>query len=228
MPWFTMKSAGGEEAKPKEEISFGANLPIGTKALASKVKDVSDRLTQSHKKYRSEIEKYKQIAEFNKKLSSSYLANLDAMLDVSTLLNEYTEFFDKLVDALNQSDATIDELSLKDIAYLRDLTKDKLDDFSTKFTKETKKAIDLFTQFEEPVKAKHVERAQESLASTITNAGVVLEKVTNANKQQNANKTSNSTKSQSGGRKASARKRVVAKNGSSSLKSFKDTSRKIR
>ncbi len=181
----------------KTSVSFGANLPVGNKALSAEISEVGQKFVKTNTKYRTEIDKYKKIAEFNKKLSSSYIANIHAIVDVSKLLNDYALFFNILKEEINKTEGQIGTLQASDIQYLENLTKAKMDEFSSKFIEQSEKVRGLYTKYGQEEEAKTISSAQEQLKNTVTNAGITYQSLLN------------STKPAAGG--ASNKKRVVKK-----------------
>lgn len=181
----------------KTSVSFGANLPVGNKALSAEISEVGQKFVKTNTKYRTEIDKYKKIAEFNKKLSSSYIANIHAIVDVSKLLNDYALFFNILKEEINKTEGQIGTLQASDIQYLENLTKAKMDEFSSKFIEQSEKVRGLYTKYGQEEEAKTISSAQEQLKNTVTNAGITYQSLLN------------STKSSAGG--ASKKKRVIKK-----------------
>lgn len=164
----------------KTNASFGANLPVGNKALSAEISEVGQKFVKTNTKYRTEIDKYKKIAEFNKKLSSSYIANIHAVIDVSKLLNDYALFFNILKEEINKTEGQIGTLQTADIQYLENLTKAKLDEFSNKFIEQSEKVRGLYSKYGQEEEAKTISSAQEQLKNTVTNAGITYQSLLNS------------------------------------------------
>lgn len=162
--------------------SFGANLPIGNKALSAEISNVGDKFSKTNEKYRNEINKYKRIADFNKKLSVSYIANIHAMIDVSKLLNDYALFFNLLKDEIMKTDGQIGSLKAEDIQYLESLTKAKIDEFSNSFTANAEKVKKLYIHYDQQSEVKTIEEAQVSMTNLITDANVTYKNLLNTTK----------------------------------------------
>jgi hypothetical protein len=182
----------------KTSVSFGANLPVGNKALSTEISEVGQKFVKTNTKYRTEIDKYKKIAEFNKKLSSSYIANIHAIVDVSKLLNDYALFFNILKEEINKTEGQIGTLETSDIQYLENLTKAKMDEFSNKFIEQSEKVRSLYAKYGQTEEAKTISSAQEKIKTTLTNAEITYKSLLN----------STPVNSTSGG---AARKKRVAK-----------------
>lgn len=159
-------------------VSFGANLPVGSKALSAEINDVGEKFSKTNKKYRDEIDKYKKIADFNKKLSSSYIANIHAMVDVSKLLNDYALFFNLLKEEIAKTESQIGTLKTEDIQYLESLTKAKMDDFSSKFLSESDKVKILYSKYGQEQEVKNIITAQEAIKTTVGDATTTYKSLT--------------------------------------------------
>lgn len=152
-----------------KSASFGANLPIGSKGLSSEINEVGEKFTKTSKNIKSEIEKYKKINEFNKKLSASYVNNMHVMVDVSKLLNDYAQFFNLLKTQLDNM-GDIGHLKQEDIAYLENLTRAKMESFASDFIKQSDNVKSLYEKYGQNKEAEKLSSAQQSLRSVIDNA----------------------------------------------------------
>lgn len=174
---------------PAPSVSFGANLPVGNKALSAEISEVGHKFVRANKKYRDEIDKYKKIAEFNKKLSSSYITNVHAMIDVSKLLNDYALFFNLLKEEIEKTEGQIGTLKTEDIQYLENLTKAKMEEFSNRFVEQSEKVKVLYNKYGQPDEARTIGTAQEYLKGVVSNAGVTYQGLLNATRQKGGKKT---------------------------------------
>jgi len=170
MSFFGFGNTSSANGAKSTSVSFGANLPVGNKALSAEISEVGQKFVKTNKKYRDEIDKYKKIAEFNKKLSSSYIANVHAIIDVSKLLNDYALFFNILKEEISKTEGQIGTLQASDIQYLENLTKAKMEEFSNKFIDQSDKVRGLYTKYGQETEAKMITSAQEQLKSTVSNA----------------------------------------------------------
>ncbi len=186
------KSSNASSVKPPNasvsstsspSVSFGANLPVGNKALSAEISEVGQKFAKTSKKYRDEIDKYKKIADFNKKLSSSYIANVQAVIDVSKLLNDYALFFNMLKEEINKTEGQIGTLQAADIQYLENLTKAKMEQFSARFIEQSEKVRTLYNKYGQQEEAKTLGSAQESLKTVVNNAGIAYQSLLNSTKQ---------------------------------------------
>ena len=192
-------------------VSFGANLPVGNKALSVEISEVGQKFAKTSKKYRDEIDKYKKIADFNKKLSSSYIANVQAAIDISKLLNDYALFFNMLKDEINKTEGQIGTLQLADIQYLENLTKAKMEQFSSRFIEQSEKVRILYTKYGQQEEAKTLGSAQESLKTVVDNAGIAYQTLVNSTKQPSVG-GSRKQKTKSDSKKTTMVKKTSGKN----------------
>lgn len=167
----------------KPSVSFGANLPIGNKALSAEITEVGQKFVKTNKKYRDEIDKYKKIADLNKKLSSSYIANIHAMVDVSKLLNDYAFFFNLLKDEIATTEGQIGTLKQEDIQYLENLTKAKMDEFSNRFMEQSDKVKILYNKYGQNEEVQRIASAQETFKGTIGDVSTTYQSLVNATMQ---------------------------------------------
>lgn len=177
----SVKAPNAASASPS--VSFGANLPVGNKALSAEISEVGQKFAKTNKKYRDEIDKYKKIADFNKKLSSSYIANVQAAIDISKLLNDYALFFNMLKDEINKTEGQIGTLQAADIQYLENLTKAKMEQFSSRFIEQSEKVRALYNKYGQQDEAKTLGSAEESLKTVVSNAGITYQSLLNSAKQ---------------------------------------------
>jgi hypothetical protein len=149
---------------PKQQSnSFGYKLS-GTAGLPADLENMKGNIITSNKKYREELTKYREIAKFNQQLSNSYIKNLEAMVDVSRVLNYYVEIFSLFKDEFEKNEALIGtSLKTSDIGYLEKLTRGKIDDLSNKFMTETEKLKKMYSAFGKTEEVSRVSEAQDSL-----------------------------------------------------------------
>ena len=79
---------------PDKSPAPSLGISLGAKdGMSNELEQVTKKIKNTSRRYTSEIGKYKEIAAFNKKLSESYMQNLQAMVDVSRLLEQYANVF---------------------------------------------------------------------------------------------------------------------------------------
>jgi hypothetical protein len=124
--------------------SFGVVTDSKFKA-AVKIDEFSKQLNTTSSKLKNEVNKYKQIAALNKKLTESYVTNYTTMIDISKLLKDYAEIFDKLSVILQKYENI--EISPIDMDHLKQITKEKLDQITGEFNKQSKTIGSLYTKY---------------------------------------------------------------------------------
>lgn len=156
--------------------SFGANI-AGVDGLPSQLVKVKGDIQQSQEKVRREIEKYKQVVNFNKQLSTAYERNLHVMVDISQVLTYYVEIFNLLRDEFSKSNELMNSSSLKtsDIAYLEKLTKSQIDTLNKRFMEESEKLKKMYTEYGKKDELTRITEAQGNLVKTTTDADTVFE-----------------------------------------------------
>jgi hypothetical protein len=207
---------------PSPSASFGANIPVGNKALSAEISEAGQKFVKANKKYRDEIDKYKKIAEFNKKLSTSYIENVHAMIDVSKLLNDYALFFNLLKEEIAKTEGQIGTLQASDIAYLENLTKSKMEEFSNRFIEESNKVKALYDKYGQDAEAKTISTAQEDIKGIVGNATTTysdIVELTRPTQGGRSRKVSTST------RAAASKSRTTSRSKSSHSKSTRATKR---
>ena len=158
----------------KQESSFGANMSLENKSLSKELVDIGDKFVSTNKKYVSEIEKYKKIVEFNKRLSNSYIGNLKVMVDVSKLLNDYATLFEMLKQEISKTEQHVGTLTSKDIEYLADLTRAKLEQFNQVFVGQSKKVKDIYIKYDQGDEANRITQAEESIKNVMDDASKTI------------------------------------------------------
>lgn len=203
-------SKGGADETPKPAtVSLGANLPIGSKALSAEINNISAKFSKTNLKYRTEIEKYKKIAEFNKALSKSYMTNVVAMVDISKLLRDYASFFRVLKEEIEKTDSQMGTLKSEDIQYLESLTKSKVEDISKQFLETSDEVKGLFKLYGEDGDEKKIENVQESFKGIVEQANSTFGTLkTSVENNAKANAAA-SASSQKGGRQRRTQVKVT-------------------
>lgn len=164
----------GPAARPADSTTFGYN--IEKKDTVAQMHGIKDRMKTTTNKYIGELDKYKEVARFNKQLSKSYIANLDVMVDVSKILNMYVETIEFIKKQIERAEQALGKpLDANDLAYLSQLTKENINTLYTKFFEETNKLSQLFAnnpefrpELERVQKAQTEMRGTPELASNVT------------------------------------------------------------
>jgi len=151
--------------------SLGINL--GAKdGMSSELEQVTKKIKNTSRRYTSESGKYKEIAAFNKKLSESYMQNLQAMVDVSRLLEQYANVFFILREEIEKMEKALGiELQVQDFQYLENMTKDRMAELTAKFNKEADDLKKLYSKYGKIDEVNQLDGAQKLVNMSVTNAG---------------------------------------------------------
>ena len=168
--------------KPASNTSFGTSLPINSKSLSAEINEVGEKFIKTNNKYRTEIEKYRKIAAFNKNLSKSYITNITAMIDVSKLLNDYSVFFNILKTEIENTNNNLTTIKPEEIEYLKSLTDDKLEQLLTVFKTQTDKVKDIYKKFGQTDEYNTIDAAQNLISSLPVSAKTTYSTLTTGGK----------------------------------------------
>ena len=155
--------------------TFGANLTRNAKTVSSQIEDFSKKFKTINQKYREDISKYKKMTELNKKLSASYLMNLNAMMDISKLLTQYVGFFNIIKQELATTTGDLSTVSVFDVEYVENLTRAKLQQFNENFIKETDKIKKLYGRSDDEYKM--LESSQKSISQVMNAASKLKQSI---------------------------------------------------
>lgn len=158
----------GKSTSSSSSFGYKVNSIDG---VPSELESVKGKIVQTSKKYRDELTKYREIAAFNQQLSNGYVRNLEAMVDVSRIMNYYIEIFNVLRDEFDKNERVLGtSLTNVDISYLERLTKSKMDELNNKFMNESEKLKKLYSQYGKNEELARVQEAQRSLMTTTESA----------------------------------------------------------
>lgn len=175
MSWFSSKSP--------EPTSFGYNI-TSSAGMPAELENMKGNIMKTSKKYRDELSKYREIAKFNQQISNSYIRNLEAMVDVSRVLNYYVEIFNILREEFERNDKLLGtSLKTADIGYLERLTKTKIDELNTKFMTESERLKKMYTAYGKNDELARINEAQNNLKATSEGAEAALDFVKTAENQ---------------------------------------------
>jgi hypothetical protein len=142
MSWF---SGLVSQSSKESESGFGYN--IDKKNTVTDMHNMQKKMEKTTTKYIGELDKYKEIAKFNKQLTKSYIANLDIIVDVSKVLNMYMETIEVIRTQIERAEQALGKpLDAQDLAYLAEITKENISKLSQNFLTETTKLQGLFAK----------------------------------------------------------------------------------
>jgi hypothetical protein len=152
--------------KTAPNSSFGYKIN-SVDGIPTELEAVKGNILKTNKKYREELSKYREIAKFNQQISNGYIRNLEAMVDVSRILNYYSEIFNVLRSEFEKNEQVLGTaLRTSDISYLERLTKSKMDELNNKFISETERLKKLYNQYGKNEELQRVVDAQNNLRAT--------------------------------------------------------------
>lgn len=164
-------------SKPTSNSTFGYKVN-SIDGIPSNLEMFKGKILKTNKIYRDEITKYREIAAFNQQLSKGYIRNLEAMVDVSRLLNYYVEIINTLRDEFEKNDKVLGtSLTPADISYLESLTKSKIDDLNNRFMSESEKLKKMYNQYGQTQELARVVEAQNNLMATTNAADQTMTKI---------------------------------------------------
>lgn len=169
---------------PSSNSAFGYKVS-GVEGIPSELEAVKGTIVRTSKKYREELSKYREIAAFNEQLSKGYIRNLEAMVDVSKILNYYVDIFNVLKEEFDQNDKIMGStLTPIDIGYLERLTKSKMDELNNKFMNESEKLKKIYTTYGKSQEIARVVEAQNNLRATTEGADKTYANINRLQQQQ--------------------------------------------
>lgn len=174
------KSGTPATTSPTLGINISASDGINTELA-----HVTSKLRSTNKKYTDEIVKYKEIAEFNKSLSASYMQNIKAMINVSQLLEQYANIFNVLKEETDKLEKALGvQLNVQDFQYLENMTKDKMAELNDKFIKETDSLKKVFDKYGKKQESEDISNAQLMMKKSLSNAANTYNKLVTIDKEQ--------------------------------------------
>lgn len=163
--------------KPREKSLGETTVGLTNPNLKGQLSSMTDKIKGSNEKYRKEIEKWKKVSSLNKSLTESYLTNMNVMIDVSGLLNEYVHFLEVLNQEITKMDTQFQSLTKDDIGHIQALTNDTIKNFTSQFMTETDKIKKLYDTIglSNSKEKLDLEKAQTALGATMQVAKSITE-----------------------------------------------------
>jgi len=196
--------------------ALGVNIGKNDKNINQEIEQVTKQIQRTNKKYTDEIDKYKEIAKFNQKLTQSYVQNLQVIVDVSKLLEQYANVFYVLREETQKLEKTLGmDFNIQEFQYLENMTKDKMQELNAQFFKETEGIKKLYEQFGKPDEVRNISNAQNLMATSLASSKETFDKLQEMDKlskmhvggtKAKKNHLRKSNKSMINGRKAKSTK----------------------
>lgn len=136
-----------EQAASTNSQMFGVKLPDDNKVAKIELNALAKKYAERSKKIDDHIKKATKERELANKLAASFIHNYNVMIDISSLLNQYAEFFQQIKDLLMKSDSQLEQLNAQNFQNLERLTRQEMDRFTSKFTEQAEKVRKLFVTY---------------------------------------------------------------------------------
>lgn len=130
-----------------EQPPMGVNLPADNKVALVEFKQIADKYKARSEQIDRHIKKASKDRELANKLASSFIHNYYVMIDISTLLNQYAEFFQSIKEMLSKSDVQLEQLNAQNFQNLERLTRQEMDKFTNQFSEQANKVKKLFETY---------------------------------------------------------------------------------
>lgn len=143
--WGPKKENAGKSSDSSS--SFGVKLPDDNKVAAVELKSIADKYKERSQKIDAHIKKASKDRELANKLAANYIHNYKVMIDISSLLNQYADFFQSIKNVLSNSDVQLEQLNAQSFQNLELLTRKEMDKFTSKFNEQATKVKKLFETY---------------------------------------------------------------------------------
>lgn len=183
-------------ASGKDDVHFFSGLPRqsshsseatatdGTR-LNLQIQQLRSAFSDTQKKTKQQVGKFKELVDFNRQLMNSYLTNLHVIIQVSQLLQEVQSFISVVKGSLDVMD---NDLSTQlDMNYLQKLTKDNIYAMYDNFNKEVEGMKNVYISFDKVEDAKQLENAQMMMKKAVNSASSYVNTI-NTDKQHTGGK----------------------------------------
>ncbi len=100
------------------------------------IKDLSDSINKKKDKLSDLEKRIKQLTELNENLTHGYELSLKLVVDVSKLLEDYSQVFDNIESTLTNIDQRLDGIKSGDIHEISSLTKESIFKITSDFDKQ--------------------------------------------------------------------------------------------
>lgn len=110
------------------------NLSSAPKSTEKQVAELKDAWAKANEKSAKQLERYKELVKFTNVLSEAYINNIQVTIDVSNLLNAYTDLLGEISKGINQLQESMDSgMRSEDIERLKNLTLANIDNINNTF-----------------------------------------------------------------------------------------------
>lgn len=138
---------GSSDKSSPSSTPMGVNLPADNKVALVEFKQIADKYKARSEQIDRHIKKASKDRELANKLAASFIHNYYVMIDISTLLNQYAEFFQSIKEMLSKSDVQLEQLNAQNFQNLERLTRQEMDKFANQFNEQATKVKRLFETY---------------------------------------------------------------------------------
>lgn len=118
-------------------LSYNGSSAQPTASVKKKLEDIQTNLVETSKAVSLHKQKYNAVFEMQKRLSDSYLRNMQIILDISQLLVAYSGVFDRIMEVIAVINKQFDkDVSPEMIKSIKDLTVDKVQSMGSEVQKQ--------------------------------------------------------------------------------------------
>jgi hypothetical protein len=144
---------------------------LGDKNIGEQLHELTGKVEKTMGKNKKELRDYREMAKFNQNITTSYVANLKIIIDISKLLNGYNEFFDLFKKKLAEIDQELGiPISSDDFEYMKKLTTEQMVQLNETFKKETTNLKKMYSKYGKQKEYEEVDIAEKLFDKTSTEA----------------------------------------------------------
>lgn len=155
---------------------FGSSLPAGqSPSLAKNLELARNYAVEAAKKQQLRNEKLAKISKLNELLTAGYINNLNVIVDISKLLNEYKLTIDEIFKQLQQIDQfAAKELDGLSLDHIKELTSESVANIGKFFQTEVKNIKDLLSSVGKTAEIEKLNRTEQNFKDTFDQANNVI------------------------------------------------------
>ena len=130
--------------------------------IGEQLQELKGKVEKTMTKNKGELQKFRDLTKFNEKITKSYVANLKVIIDISTLLKAYNEFFDMFKNKLAEIDHELGvPISTDEFEYMKKLTSEQLLQLDGLFKEETTNLKKMYSKYGKQKEYDEVDVAQK-------------------------------------------------------------------
>lgn len=120
-------------SKPQQK---GGSDPQADMTTLNNIRDLSESIDKKKDKLSVLEKKIKDLTELNENLTHGYELSLKLVVDVSKLLQDYSQVFDNIESSLTNIDQRLDGIKSGDMSEISSLTKESINKIANDFEKQ--------------------------------------------------------------------------------------------